>query len=92
MMRKPICGGSAPCVTQQRMGSEKSGLDTPTYRGDILPRMEALPLVVVVGAVLYGLWLLLHFTFDSIDQWHARARVSAKDSSANMERETSESH
>jgi hypothetical protein len=50
--------------------------------------MEALFLTLAVGAVLYGLWSLLEFSFDHIDQWHARAReASAEDMTPTMERE-----
>ena len=54
--------------------------------------MTALLLVGIVTGVLYGLWTLLGFTFDHIDQWQAALREKREDSSANMERETSDSH
>ena len=45
---------------------------------DIFPRMNYWLLVSVTGAVLYGLWLLLHFTFTMIDRAHELRRAEPR--------------
>jgi hypothetical protein len=43
--------------------------------------MNELILIAVVAAVLYGLWLLLDFTFTMIENYHATKHAAADRSS-----------